>query len=156
MKYATLFPICTALCFARIATADDLELHCTGDGVVNESENTTAYSRDSDKNRQVTTVQSHSKRPFNGVVNVKLTLGAAKIRVPAAMHPKVSSGKDGWLDIDDLKMNEDEISGSFKFNFANRPKFRVDRRTGEISVSGVGAEFNGQCEKIDADSKPKF
>ena len=149
-----------ALISTPVFAAEDLELHCPGSGLKTSTETATVNSfgkSGDDKEKSTTVIQNQTKVPFDGTFELKIAMGSAKVRVPDALRPTLGSGKrDSWIDVSDLEMNDREIKGTFRFNFANKPKFRVDRLTGEVHVSGVGAEFTGNCQKVDAAAERKF
>jgi hypothetical protein len=137
--------------------ADALQLHCPGSGVATDIENNTVVGRDSDHNRSTGVVQTHKTRPFEGVVELKIEMGGAKIRIPPGMYPSVYvSDKTDWLQVKEISMDEREIRGNFKITILSKPDFRIDRVTGEITVSDSSVNFTGSCEKVDTEAAPKF
>jgi hypothetical protein len=75
----------------------------------------------------------------------------AKIRVPTTLIPPLhGGGQGGWWTLTDVSVSESEISGKFSLNPINKPRLRVDRRTGDIAISGLGATgFRGTCERFE-------
>jgi hypothetical protein len=53
-------------------------------------------------------------------------------------------------------MNVKEITGVVHINFLSQPKFRIDRMTGKLSLSGGAGDFAGDCNAIDPNAKAKF
>lgn len=147
-----------AIFFSGLAIADDaLQLHCPGSGVAIDIENSTVVGRDSDHNRSTSVVQTHKNRNFQGAVELKVEMGGAKIRIPPGMYPAIyTSDKNDWLPVKDISMNEREIRGNFKITILSRPDVRIDRVTGEITVSDSSVNFTGSCEKVDTQAAPKF
>lgn len=79
-------------------------------------------------------------------VKLRIRDGIGEMSVPDLVVPELSSGKQGWFPVKDLKIGDDEISGRVRFNFVSSSSFRIDRRTGDISTSGG---FVGKCVKQD-------
>jgi hypothetical protein len=136
---------------------DALQLHCAGSGEATDIENDTVVGRDSDHNRTTAVVQTRNTRPFEGVVELKLDIGSASIRIPPGMFPSIYvSDKTEWLEVTEIEMDEREITGEFKITILSKPDFRIDRVTGEITVSDSSVNFTGTCEKVDTEAAPKF
>ncbi len=51
-------------------------------------------------------------------------------------------------------MNESQITGEVNFNLFNKPDITIN--TNEIAISGMGTDFQGECEAIDHNAKPEF
>ncbi|MBI0530885.1 hypothetical protein [Sphingomonas sp. TX0522] len=91
-----------------------------------------------------------------GLVNSQVDLDfelrgdTARLRIPAAMRPKISSGKDGWFDVRKLSVTDRLISGEIKFNFMNKGRFEIDRASGVLTTAGGQ---KAQCEKIDTEKR---
>lgn len=76
----------------------------------------------------------------------------ARIKVPPTMMPVIAGGgKDGWWPIKNWTVTDTELAGKFTINPVNQPRVRVDRRTGDIQISGFGGGFRGTCERFEAD-----
>lgn len=65
------------------------------------------------------------------------------------MLPKFHGGDGGWFEIRDIRVSENEITGSAAVNVMNHPKIVLDRLTGTVTVSGRSGQFNGRCRKFD-------
>jgi hypothetical protein len=147
-----------AMTFGQVAlAADTLQLHCPGSGVATDIENNTVVGRDSDHNRSTAVVQTHKTRPFEGAVEVSIEMGGAKIRIPPGMYPSIYlSDRSAWLQVKKISMDEREIKGEFRIVLGTSPDFRIDRVTGEITISDSSVNFTGSCEKVDTEAAPKF
>ena len=144
-----------AAAFAQEEAAFDL--HCTGSGTATDTDTTTVHTNSKTDGKSNSVVQSQTKRDFEGAVDVKIGVGEAKIRLPKDILPTLTSVKaDGWSNIKDLEITEREITGKLSFNFANKPKLRIDRTTGEIYITGSGGSFTGTCKKYDPDAVKAF
>jgi len=86
---------------------------------------------------------------FEDQVNIEIIDGVGKIRMPRTMLPRIRGGKDGWFEIENLKVGEREITGNAGVNFINSPKLRIDRMTGMISINGKSGSFAAQCKAYD-------
>jgi len=148
------------LCLGGAALAQEeggFDLHCTGSGVATETDTTTVHAKSDSDGKSNAVVQSHSKREFEGAVDVRIAVGTAKIRLPKDLLPALTSVKDdGWSNINDVQINDREITGKLSFNFMNKPKLRIDRVSGEIFITGSGGSFRGTCKKYDPDAEKAF
>ncbi len=91
-------------------------------------------------------VTDSGRKSFSGSGSIELNGSNGRIKLPSAMVPLLNGGNGGWFSINDLWVNEDEITGVVRINGLNKPKLRVDRRSGQLSIEGGLSEFNGQCE----------
>jgi hypothetical protein len=139
-------------------TSGKLELMFSGSGTVTASqtsfENTYNYKT---KSYQSGTVTSTGKKPFTGSGFIEITGNMARIKLPSAMKPLISSDQSGWFAVNDFFMNDTEITGIVKINGLNKPKLRIDRSTGIITVANGLNDFTGSCELVTHDpAKRKF
>lgn len=82
---------------------------------------------------------------------LEVAQGVAKLRPPKVIVPGLSvGGKNGWWNVQGLTSSETEISGHIKFGFIATGRFRVDRRTGIMTISALGESFEGTCAKANA------
>jgi hypothetical protein len=85
-----------------------------------------------------------------GRARVKVTGAAVAVRLPGTMP-----GGDTWRELTNVQIDADRISGKFRLGFFPA-SVRIDRRTGDIDITG-GARFDGNCEKApDENAAPKF
>lgn len=54
-------------------------------------------------------------------------------------------GDRGWWDLENLVVERDQITASYRLNGMNRPKITVNRRTGLITVKAI-TDFSGRCD----------
>lgn len=86
---------------------------------------------------------------------IELREDGARVRVPREILPDLASGgSDGWWPVYDLTIDDDALRGRLRLNLIERPKISIDRRSGEIRITGSSAEFAGVCRRVDA--KPVF
>ncbi|WP_158010788.1 hypothetical protein [Tardibacter chloracetimidivorans] len=132
------------------ASAERLDLICLGNGskaVSSSSSSSSSYGESASS--------STTRTQFNDQVNVQIIDGSGLIRIPRPMLPQIYSGSsDGWWEIRNLAISTDEITGNVSFNFMNKPRVRIDRTTGHISINGT-AHFSGVCEAYDPETAPK-
>lgn len=134
-----------------------LNLICEGSGSARKTETTYINQYDSNtKKYNRASAQTSSKQPFDGIVEVKLSDGSGKIKLPDQMVPPLNAGDDGWFKIHDLVVNSRKITGSIKINFLNSQQLRIDRRSGLLTIDGGGSSFSGRCSAVDEDSPRKF
>ena len=65
------------------------------------------------------------------------------------MFSGLRGGKDGWFKLKSIEYVPGEITGSISVNPLNNPKFRLDRYTGMLSISGKSGDFVAKCHKFD-------
>ena len=85
------------------------------------------------------------EQAYHGYVEVRLSDSDARIQLPQGFRP--NTGDDGWYKIKYLKTSDEDIIGNAIISFIDKPFFRVDRVSGRIDVSGLGATFSGECRK---------
>jgi hypothetical protein len=84
------------------------------------------------------------------VLTVELHDSGGRIQVPRAMLPPIHGpGKNGWWDLDELQVNDREITGRYSVNVLNVPRVRIDRQTGTITIDGHSENYRGSCEVAD-------
>lgn len=135
-----------------------LELMFNGSGTVTASQ--TSFENKYNfktKSYQSGTVTSTGKKPFTGSGLIEITGNMARIKLPSPMKPLISSDQNGWFSVQDFFMNESEITGVVKINGLNKPKLRIDRNTGIITLANGFNDFTGNCELVTHDpAKRKF
>lgn len=147
---------------AGVAPADDrdesreIRLVYSGSGSVATTETTltTEYHRHSGP--RYGTAQTMTRREFSGSGEVEIADGRARIRLPRPMMPLLRGDNDGWFSIEDLFVNHREITGSVRINALNKPKVRIDRMSGLISIQGGLSDFSGQCDPVDRHARRRF
>jgi len=90
---------------------------------------------------------------FGEQLDVSVSEGKAKVRVPRRFLPPLHGGDGGWFDVSELAIGDSEITGKVAINFANHPNLRIDRRSGAVSLDGKVGSFAGQCEKFNPDQR---
>ena len=129
------------LLFMAAATLDprasdvvQLELTCSGQGtrVTHESGAATAM--------------------FSDQVDVSISGSSGRIRVPPIMLPEISSGgSNGWWQLHGLVETPTEFRATIRFNFMNKPIIRIDRLTGNLTISAGRGNYSGKCMVITRD-----
>lgn len=130
----------------------DLALVCYGDGqrpsfarrpgyVWNPRTDRYEYSDRSELTSQV----------FETQLTVQLWNGGGRIRLPRQLTPPIhSGGVNGWWPLYDVVSNRNQIAARYRMNSINKPRLVIDRRSGRISMTGVGNyNFRGTCDQID-------
>lgn len=136
--------------------ADELHLACYGTGEKQTSEYTNDYYWD----RRDRKYRSHSgvesvTRNFETSVSIDLYGGQGRIQIAKKIVPPLNNGGEGggWWRLDDIWVTPDEIRATYKLNGLNRPKVRIDRRSGAISMTGLNIDFSGRCEAMDREAR---
>lgn len=141
-----------ALIFAMGGLVPDqpLFLVCLGTGSANRVSTTYGSAYDNRGNSAWGQAVSRREVPFDDQVNIELSSDAGgRVRMPRAMLPVVRGGDNGWFKISDVKRTDSEITGTIGVNFMNKPKLRLDRLTGSISISGKAGDYSGVCQPYD-------
>ncbi len=143
----------TLLFTSSLALADDpatrLDLVCVGAGSANRPSNTYAYAQNNNGGSAWANIVGNRSVPFDDQVNLWVAGSEGRIRMPRTMLPPLHGGEDGWFKINSLKVGENEITGSVGVNFMNKPKLRIDRLTGAISIAGKAGDYSGRCVRYD-------
>ncbi|AOS43647.1 hypothetical protein Verru16b_00699 [Lacunisphaera limnophila] len=140
-------------CFSLPLRAEEeafkLSLTFTGSGTVvsNQTHLENRYNFRTKKNESAIVTDS-GRKSFNGSGLIEIIGSNARIKLPSALVPLLNSGNGGWFVVNDLWVNDDEITGIVRINGLNRPKLRIDRNSGTIAISGGFGEFNGQCDVV--------
>lgn len=126
-----------------------MELACMGGGAANKPTGTTLNAWNS--NGEYASAQAYGSRSvgFQDQVNVSINGEQSRIRMPRSMLPSIRGGEDGWFKIKSIQVSDREITGSVAVNALNNPKLRIDRYTGNISLSGKAGDYTGHCERYD-------
>lgn len=93
-----------------------------------------------------------SSRQFDSSVMVQLWNGGGRIRLPRSAMPRGHFGgnRDGWWDLHDVNVGRGTIRATYRLNVRERPTVVIDRRSGRISIQGLGDYgFRGMCDTID-------
>lgn len=141
---------------ARAEESRDLTLIYNGSGTV--SSNQTSFENKYNwktKTYETGTSSTLVRKPFTGSGYVEISNGTARIKLPKAMVPLLSGDSEGWFPIEGFFMNANEITGTVRINFLNKPKLRIDRGSGQITLEGGLGDFTGQCDKVDANPAKK-
>lgn len=135
--------------------AGDFYLLCLGGGSATKETTSSAFGSNNYGDSAWATATGIRDVSFEDQVNIEIVDGAGKIRMPRTMLPAIRGGKNGWFEIERLKIGENEITGNAGVNFMNSPKVRVDRTTGMLSISGKSGNFTAQCKTYDPASKQR-
>lgn len=128
----------------------DLGLVCFGDGSRNGIASGTTWTWNSERDRyEYGRYNETTTEVFDASLMVQTWPGGGRIRLPRSLIPPINSrGSNGWWDLYDLSVGPDEITASYRLNGLNKPRLRIDRRTGRITVQGTASYgFRGSCEK---------
>lgn len=90
-----------------------------------------------------------SSESFSSDVQIELYGGQGRIQLGPKLVPPIHSGDDhGWWDLDNVVVTPDTITASYRLNGLNKPKIRIDRRSGLIEIKGM-TDFSGRCDAGD-------
>lgn len=134
-------------------SGDAINLICTGGGnkLTTAPATTLEWDKYDHKYRTKTEYQTAS-RAFETAVTVQIQGNDGRIRLPDTLIPPINAGGDHqhWWQLDDVIVGENEIRAQYRLNGLNKPKVRIDRTTGMITIKGTGQDFSGRCDKVDA------
>lgn len=131
------------------AGADDLGLVCFGDGQRPTVANNAGWTWNDRTNRYDYGTRSElTQEHFDASLMLQLWDGGGRIRLPKKLIPPIHSrGQGDWWDLDGVATTPDTIRASYRLNGLNKPKITVDRRSGRITVVGLGDyAFRGTCD----------
>lgn len=126
-----------------------LNLVCGGGGSANQASRSYGQAWDNEGNSASGYVTQQRAVGFEDQLQLWIEGDAGKARMPRAMLPSIRGGENGWFDIKDIKLTDNEITGTVTVNFMNKPKLVLDRLTGTVSLAGKAGQFNGRCQKFD-------
>lgn len=139
---------CWALTIAGAAQAQNLKLQCAGTASRTVADVSTLSASDNYGHTATGDVTSYRRNHEDVSVGFELADGAARIRLPSDMVPLISGGGvQGWLNVSDLQVTDDEIVGRYALNILSHPRIRIDRHTGVIEIEGRRA-FHGECQNV--------
>lgn len=130
----------------------DIGLICYGEGKRPTLATRYGYSWDHDKGRYVYGNRTElTAQDFDTSVMVQIWDGGGRIRLPKQLIPPIHSrGDHGWWELSDLTTGPNEIRGQYRLNGMNKPRVMIDRRSGHISIQGMGDyAFRGTCDSAD-------
>lgn len=102
------------------------------------------------------TITGTRQRGFADQVNIELNGTEGRIRLPRVTLPVFRGGKEGWFELRNVKVSDREITASAAVNLLNRPKVRIDRVTGIISINGMNGNYTGECAKVEPGAQQRF
>jgi hypothetical protein len=115
-------------------SSETLHLECPGEAI------RTSTITDADDN------DVSIDQKFSASVEVEISGGAGRVRLPGKLVPLLSSSSDNWFDLSDLKIEPDRITARFRVSFISRPSLEIDRRSGNIRIEGH-SHFYGRCDR---------
>lgn len=132
------------------AETGSLVLVCYGGGSKPTTSTRPNYTWNSDKHKWEwgTSIQS-AQRGFSSDVQIEIYGDHGRIHLGRDLVPPIhSGGSNGWWDLDNLSVTPTLITASYRLNGMNKPKVKVDRRTGRIEIREM-TSFSGQCDMGD-------
>lgn len=138
--------------------AQDMTLACNGSGTVSDVQMTNGqdYNYKTHEFDKSTTSLTTVRKPFSGTATVEMSASTVRLKLPPALVPPLSDGKEAWYTLNDAFIGDKEITGGLKFNMFNKPKVKIDRMTGQLLLTSSFADFNANCVLVDQAAGPKF
>lgn len=160
-RYASIQPVPAGNCDAEQARAPEygagpdspadarsLVLVCYGAGT-KPAAATPRYSWNPWEHKWEWSSPGLTTKGYSSDVQIELYGDHGRIHLGKSLVPPIHSGGDnGWWDIDGLVVNDAQISGTYRLNGMNKPRFTIDRRTGRIDIRAM-TNFTGQCDMGD-------
>lgn len=87
---------------------------------------------------------------FQDEVRIWVDDNSGGLRMPRSMLPTLRGGKDGWFHLKHVETSDSEITATVAVSIINRPKMRIDRYTGALSLSGKAGDYAATCQKFDS------
>ena len=132
-----------------------LDLVCGGSGTANKTTVITGNSNSTYtgsggfvSGSSNATVYGTRQQDYGDQVALFIQGGEGRIRMPPAMLLTLRGGEDGWFKLGNLEIKPNEITATVRVNFMNKPKLRIDRYTGAISISGKAGDYSGRCQHL--------
>jgi len=127
--------------------AGSLVLVCYGAGTRPSVTTAPDYKWNADRHKwEWSSRLESSTQGFSSDVQLELYGDHGRIHLgPSLVPPIHSGGSNGWWDLDALSVTPTQITGSYRLNGMNKPKFTIDRRTGRIDIRAM-TNFAGQCD----------
>ncbi|MXO63429.1 hypothetical protein [Qipengyuania oceanensis] len=145
----------------RAEQGNRLDLICFGAGAANKAVVGTAWGTSTGtafgsnggwamgSGSSSTTIVGTRSQGFEDQVSLYLIGATGRLRMPRTMLPSIRGGEDGWFELRNVAIKDNEITGTVAVSIINKPKFRLDRYTGTISISGKAGDYTGQCQRYD-------
>ncbi len=136
-----------------------LGLVCFGDGTRDRMASGTRWTWNSKRDRYDYGSYTETRpEMFDASLMVQAWDGGGRIKLPKSLIPPLHSrGTDGWWDLTNVSVGPDTIQASYRLNGLNKPKVAIDRRSGRITVRGLGDyAFRGTCDTIGHDQPRRF
>ena len=151
-----LYYVIAAVMLAAPVAAQDadasgrLDLICAGSGSANKQRGATIFG-----GGDSASILGTRDVGFSDQVALWIEGQNGRLRMPRSMLPRIRGGEDGWFELRDIEWQENEITGTVAVSILNKPKFRVDRYTGAISISGKSGDYAGGCERFDPETQQR-
>lgn len=154
-RYAAITSVPPANCDAdgmetatRPSRQDRLMLVCIGSGSGPAAQSNSGYRYNS-KSRKFEPEYGTTlgREGFSSDVEIEINGTSGRIHPSGKLvSPIHSGGVDGWWPIEGLIVLPDRISGQYRMNGMNKPRFDYDRRTRLVRIRAA-TEFTGRCEE---------
>ncbi|XGV97886.1 MAG: hypothetical protein ACAF41_02925 [Leptolyngbya sp. BL-A-14] len=127
-----------------------LTLICYGEGRKPGIESRNGYEWNDRRQRyELRNRVASTTNDFDSEVQVEIRNTRGRIHLTGKLIAPINSGgKNGWWQLEDLKVTTDRITGKYRMNGLNKPRVNIDRRTGQIAIDGI-ERFRGTCEAGD-------
>lgn len=82
-------------------------------------------------------------------VTFRLTDTGGEARLPKRIQSAHKEDREGWFPLVEFKRADDEITGKIRLHSMYKPRFRLDRLTGQVNINGTLGDFTGTCQPYD-------
>lgn len=131
------------------AEAVGLHLICPGQGLDTKVGVATAQTYSSNGTMAGASVYQRRALSFDDQLEIDISGGVGRVRLPRRLVTPIHGGKDGWYDVKDLVIGPDAIDAKVPINFTNSPRMHINRITGSVAVEGRDGSFSGTCQAYD-------
>ena len=134
-----------------VAAPADIHLVCDGVATVEGQLSTSASGFDYQTGGTVN-VHGTTSYPTNEAdeILIDLTGDSGRIKLPARLTPiNYWRRADDWWQFSSIKIDDTQIEGRLRLNF-QKASVSINRMTGHIDMTEVGASFSGSCQRYDA------
>lgn len=139
--------------FALVATSANAEaFNLVCDGVGDRLVRSTGFATATGSGGSASgTINSYSVGQSDQTLTIEIDGSTGRVRPPIDIVPPLhGGGQDGWWNLTDISVSDDQITARFHLNWLNNPRITIDRHTGHISLVGYTfTRFEGGCRPFD-------
>lgn len=98
----------------------------------------------------------NGQQRFDSEVQIEIRGRRGYIHLAGKLVPPINSrGQNGWWELQNLNVTRDMITANYRLNGINKPKVKINRRSGRIAIDGI-EKFRGDCDLGDWNGGNRF